>query len=479
MKFYITNAIPYVNAAPHLGFALEIVQTDVIARFKRILGDDVLFAAGTDENSLKNVRSAEKEGITTQKLVNKYAEEFKNLKEKEVLNLSYDIFNRTSSENHFKGAQKLWLACNPDDIYKKSYTGLYCVGCEEFYTEDELIEGKCPDHKVVPEKVSEENYFFKLSKYQKEIEDLISNDTIKIVPDIRKNEVLSFIKSGLQDFSISRSVERAKGWGVPVPNDSTQIMYVWFDALATYLTSLGYGGDDEKLFSEFWSNESEKVHVIGKGIVRFHAIYWIAMLLSAKLPLPNTEFVHGYITVNGQKISKSLGNAINPYDLTKKYGTDAVRYYLLSKFSPFYDGDFSEEKFKETYNADLANGLGNTVSRLAKLAENSGIEFKETKIPENVYSHELLEAFNEFRFNDVLQNIWQTRLSGIDQHINQRTPWAIKDKNELKVVLQEEIDELRIFAKQIEPFLPETAKKIEEQFRGPKISSQKPLFPRI
>lgn len=469
-KFYLTTAIPYVNAAPHIGFALETVQSDVAARYHRLLGADVYFSSGSDENSLKNVQAAEAEGLPTQELVDKYAKKFLDLKS--ALNLSYDVFNRTATEAHFKGAQKFWESCKKGDIYKKTYTGLYCVGCEEFYTEDALIDGKCPEHKTTPEKVSEENYFFKLTNYRKQLEELIESDKLKIIPETRKNEILSFIKSGLKDFSISRSKERAKGWGVPVPGNDSQVMYVWFDALVTYLTALGYGTDEE-LFNKYWTKDSQKVHVIGKGIIRFHAVYWIAMLLSAGLPIPNIEFVHGYITVNGQKISKSLGNTIDPFELVEKYGADAVRYYLLREIPAYGDGDFSESKFKELYNADLANGLGNLVARVAKLCEQNKIE---TTLGSNVWCADLEKYMGEFKFNEAIAVIWQL-ITEADKKVNQEKPWELKGEK-LKKVLEDLVKRIQAIGFNLQPFLPETSAKILNQFSG-KIKSEKPLFPRI
>src|SRR4030042_626256 len=309
-KIFISTAIPYVNAAPHIGFALEVVQTDCLARFFRAQGFDVFFTSGADENSLKNVQAAEAEGIPTQKLVDKYTKQFADLKD--AFNLTYDVFVRTSEKYHFDGSQKRWNLCKKEDIYKKTYRGLYCVGCELFLSKDELIDGKCSEHNVEPEEVEEENYFFRLSNYADFLYKLIATDKLRITPTTRKNEVLSFIKQGLEDFSISRSFDRARGWGVPVPGDDSQVMYVWFDALTNYLTALGFG-NDEKLYKKYWLQNSKKLHVIGKGIIRFHAVYWPAMLESAGLPLPNEEFVHGYFTVEGQKISKSLGNVIDPF----------------------------------------------------------------------------------------------------------------------------------------------------------------------
>jgi len=310
----MTTAIPYVNAEPHIGHALEFVQSDCIYRYHKLMGYKTFLTTGADENSLKNVQAAEAKGITTEQLCSLNAAVFRDMATK--IGLSFDSFLRSSvKKDHWHGVQRLWKLCNErGDIYKKKYSGLYCVDCEVFYTEQELEDGLCPEHKKKPVFVEEENYFFRLSKYQKEIEKLITSGKLRILPERRKNEVLSFVKSGLEDFSISRSKTRAKGWGVPVPDDPEQIQYVWFDALGIYLTGIGYGTDDSK-FKKWWPAD---VHVIGKGIIRFHAVYWPAMLLSAGLPLPKSIFVHGYITVEGQKMSKSLGNVINPSHLIRK-----------------------------------------------------------------------------------------------------------------------------------------------------------------
>ena len=287
-KFYLTTAIPYVNAAPHLGHALEFIQTDAVARYQKVRGKEVALVTGSDENSLKNVHAAEAEGISTDALCARNAEVFRKMAD--AVGLSYTSFTRTSDrERHWPGVERLWKLCDEKgDIYKKKYRGLYCVGCESFYEESELPEGVCPEHRKKPEEVEEENYFFKLSKYEKKIEEMIEKDELLILPETRKNEVLSFIRGGLKDFSVSRSQERAKGWGVPVPGDPSQIMYVWFDALGTYITGIGYG-KDEKEFSKFWPAD---VHVIGKGILRFHAVYWPAMLLSAGM-MPINSIVVG------------------------------------------------------------------------------------------------------------------------------------------------------------------------------------------
>ncbi|HUV42783.1 MAG TPA: methionine--tRNA ligase [Patescibacteria group bacterium] len=468
-KFYLTTAIPYVNAAPHVGHALEFVQTDVIARYHRFLGEDTYFLSGTDDNALKNVQAAEEKKIPVEKFVKQNSDKFYQFKN--ILNISFDDFIRTTEKRHVEGAQALWKACKKEDIYRKKYKGLYCVGCEEFKTEKDLVNGQCPEHKKEPELVEEENYFFRLSRYQNWLEKLITSNKLKIVPKTRKNEVLAFIRQGLEDFSISRTKERAHGWGIPVPGDSNQIIYVWFDALANYITALDWQNKG-KLYQKYWPAD---LHVIGKGIIRFHAIYWPAMLKSASLLPPKAEFVHGYITVEGEKISKSIGNVIDPFDLVKKFGTDPIRYYLLREIPVYGDGDFSIQRFKEVYNADLANGLGNLAARVAKLCEKSGFEFKKTN--QKLYP-EIQKALVKFQLDQALNFIWQEKITACDKFIDQKKPWEVSGKK-LKPVLDKLVKEIREISYNLEPFLPETAEKIEKQFQGPKIKAEKPLFPRI
>ena len=474
-KVFVSTSIPYVNASPHLGHALELVQADVIARHHRLLGDRVFFLSGTDENSLKNVRSAENAGENVADFVYKNYLNFYNLKE--VLNISFDDFIRTTEKRHFDGAQKLWMACKKD-IYKKKYSGLYCVGCEEYYKEDDLIDGLCPEHKVAPELIEEENYFFKLSNYQEKIKELIEKDEVKIIPQSRKNEILSFINSGLQDFCISRTSERAKGWGIDVPGDETQKMWVWFDALSNYINALGYGSDDESKFLEFWQNNDLKIHIIGKGINRFHSVYWLAMLLSAGISLPKTLFVHGYITVDGQKMSKSLGNVINPYNLVEKYGCDAVRYFLLREIPALGDGDFTFEKFEKRYNSDLAGGIGNLLSRTLVMINKKNVIFNRN--PEAIFVDKNQEVNkkikdNFIQFNDTLSEIWEL-VSFCDKYIEEKKPWAIEDKDENEIVFSNIIYSLKNISQMLKPFLPDTAEKMEEQI---KTFRPEPLFPRI
>lgn len=472
MKYYITGAIPYVNAKPHIGHALEFVQTDTIARFHKLLGDETLTLCGGDENALKNVQAAEKEGEEVQSFVDRNNQLFYDLVKK--LNCQHDVWQKGSSESHHKASQHLWKLVqenNPEDIYEKEYEGLYCVGCEVFYTPDELNEnGECFEHPGKPlEKVKEKNYFFRLSAYQTKIREIIEKEEIKIYPAHRKNEVLQFIEQGLEDISISRSNERAKNWGVPVPGDDAQRMYVWFDALNIYQSGIGFGTDDEK-YNKWWPAD---LHVIGKGIIRFHAIYWPAFLLAADLKLPKAIFVHDYFTVNGQKMSKTLGNVIDPVVMVDKYGADALRYYFLAKFSPFSDGDFSEEKLKEAYNADLANGIGNLASRVAKICEANNLEIAEYE-PEIFPS--IKENMEDYRFDFALEALWE-RVRESDGLINKNEIWVNPtDKVE---IIEKIVNNIREIAFNLKPFLPETAEKILKQFEETEIRSGEPLFPRI
>ncbi len=479
-KFYIANSIPYVNAKPHIGHALEFVQSDTAARYHKIIGDDTLLLCGADENALKNVQAAEKEGVSVQELVDKNSNLFFFLSKR--LNVQFDIWQKGSDPKHHIASQKLWELCSKNgDIYKKTYTGLYCVGCEQFYEKEELNQnGECFEHPGKKlEEVSEENYFFKLSKYQEQLTKLIESDELLIIPQFRKNEMLSFLKQGLKDISISRSNKRAKNWGVPVPNDPKQRMYVWFDALNIYQSGVGFALDEQQ-YKKWWPAD---LHIIGKGILRFHAIYWPAFLLSAKLEIPKSIFVHGYLTVNGQKMSKTIGNVVDPVEFIETYGTDALRYYLLREIPPFSDGDFSEKRFIELYNADLANGLGNFVSRVAKLCENASYTEMGSQDRSSMHIMQVdtfASALNTYRFNDALAFVFR-KIEQADKFINDEKPWElIKSGNaRTKAVLAHLVDQVQEIAILLEPFLPETAKKIEEQFKGPEIKAKKPLFPRI
>lgn len=338
-EIYITTSIPYVNAAPHVGFALELVQADAYARHFRLLGHDVRFQCGTDDNSLKNVRSAEAAGLPVEEFVNRNADRFERLGGQ--LDISNQEFVRTSRDpRHAACVHALWRACAENgDLYRKAYAGLYCVGCEQFYELSELDDGRCPEHGIALEIIREENWFFRLSRYGDRLIELVESGELLIVPAHRRNEVLALLRRGLTDISVSRSAERARGWGVPVP-DGDEVVYVWFDALANYLTGLGHGSG-QTLLQRYWSG-GQRIHVVGKGISKFHAIYWPAILLSAGLPPPSSILVHGYVTVDGRKIGKSAGNGIDPERIIQAYGTpDALRYYLLRHIRSGDDGDFS------------------------------------------------------------------------------------------------------------------------------------------
>lgn len=471
-KFYLTAAIPYVNAAPHLGHALEFLQGDVIKRYHQLSGDDTLYLSGSDENSLKNVQAAEAINITTQELCDQNTQAFKSLIKK--LNVDIDVWQRGSDKKtHWPGVQELWQKCQKNgDIYKKKYSGLYCVGCEEFKLDKDLVEGKCPEHPNKSlETVEEENYFFKLSRYQDKLEKLIKTDQLKIVPKKRKNEALSFIAQGLQDFSISRSVERAHNWGITVPDDPTQVMYVWFDALTIYMTGIGWGWD-LKNWRQYWPAD---LHIIGKGINRFHTIYWPAMLMSAGLDLPKSVLIHGYITTEGQKMSKSLGNVINPMDLLDRYGVDPVRYYLLKEIPTTDDGDFSQARFKEVYNADLANSLGNLVQRMATLCEKASLSG--VKADQIDFEADVAGFVEKYQFHQALDLI-QKYISDLDKQINLKKPWQKTETK--KEFIQKTCRGILQIAADLKPFLPETANKIEKIFTANRITKpKKPLFPRL
>ena len=485
-KFFITTAIDYVNASPHIGHALEKVVADVISRYYRLQGEEVLFLTGTDEYSLKNVQAAEKEKITVKELVDRYAQLFFSFKE--ALNLSFDDFIRTTEKRHFVGAQKLWLACQ-NDIYKKSYQGLYCVGCERFYKEKELSHGHCPVHQTIPELIEEENYFFRLSKYQKQLRKIIEKGELEIIPQNRKNEVLSFIDQGLEDICISRSAQRARGWGIDVPDDPSQKIWVWFDALSNYINALGYGEDSEK-FYQWWENNENKLHIIGKDILRFHAIYWPAILLSANLSLPKQIFIHGFITVNNQKMSKSLGNVIDPFELVKKYGTDAVRYFLTAEFPATEDGDFTYEKFEARYNADLANGIGNLFERVFAMAKNADLRGLNADLrgldKEILDFYEKTDAsylskMDNYQLYEALVAVFSFAKK-LDQYINQKEPWQlIKNKNpEAEKILNTLIFGVKNIISWLKPFMPAKMERAENYLKN--LSSQEEkmnLFPRL
>jgi methionyl-tRNA synthetase len=479
IPWYITTSIPYVNAQPHIGHALEDVQADVLARYHRLKHEDVWFLTGTDENSLKNVRAAEREGIPTQALVDRNAAQFYALRDS--LDLSFDDFIRTSVDlRHGAGVQKLWEACvRNGDIYQRAYAGLYCVGCEQFYAESELADGLCPEHLVVPELVEEQNYFFRLSRYAERLRELIETDQLRIVPHTRKNEVLGFIRSGLEDFSISRSWARARGWGIPVPGDPEQVTYVWFDALGNYITALGYA-DDQERYQRFWAHNPHRAHVIGKNIIRFHAIYWPAMLLSAGVLPPTDIFVHGFVTADGRKVGKSLGNAIDPVALAERYGTDVLRYYLLREIPSTGDGDFSLGRLARAYNADLADQLGNLLSRTVGMisryyggvvpapGELEAAERRLVESGEQLYAR-IDAALEQFALDAAVGAIWDL-VAIANKYVVEVQPWALAKRRADPAIEQRLattqyalVETLRLVAHALAAFLPATAEAIAHQ----------------
>src|SRR3989338_1667441 len=417
-SLYITTTIPYVNADPHIGFALELVQSDVVARYARLQGRDVFFSTGTDEYGQKIWEGSVKEGKNVKDYVDHYAQKFLELKN--ILNLSYDNFIRTTSKEHIIAAQEFWHLCDKKgDIYKKIYRGLYCVGCEKFITEKDLMEGRCSLHPTkVPEMVEEENYFFRLSNYKKQLLEYLSKEKV-IIPEWRRIEAIDFVKNGMEDFSISRDKKRFS-WGIMIPVDDTQVMYVWFGAFVNYISTLGWP-NSHGAYEKFWV-EGEKVQTAGKDMVKFQSVMWQGMLMSAGMPTTDTIVYHGFITGEGGiKMSKSIGNVINPADIVAEYGTDALRYFLLREISPFEDSPFTMERFKDAYNANLANGLGNLVSRVMKMAE-SNMKVLEKLWNEYGNREDYDIHFSSFNVTKACDVIWQ-KMANTDAYIQGAEPF--------------------------------------------------------
>lgn len=472
MSFYITTSIAYTNAKPHLGYALELIQADVLARYHRhLLAEATRFLTGTDEHGLKIWQTAAKEGMKVEAFVDEKSAAYVELAR--LLNLSNDDFIRTTDqERHWPGVVAMWQALeSAGDIYKKAYRGLYSVRAERFVTQKELDEDDGREHSVV-EEIEEENYFFALSKYQEQLRRLIESDELEIVPVSKKNEILAFIDQGLEDISFSRSAATLP-WGIPVPNDPSQVMYVWCDALTNYISALGYGRSDTSLFEAFWPAD---VQVIGKDIVRFHALFWPAMLLSADLPLPKKLYVHGFITVDGQKMSKSIGNVIDPVDYIQEFGVDAFRYFLLRELPTTEDGDFSRSRFIERYNTDLANGLGNLMARVARLCQKSGAEF-EAKIGSPQDHSEYIEHLEKFELNRTLDYVWGL-IRAADKQVDETKPWTLEGQA-LVEVLADLVNQIAMIGVLVEPFMPATSSKILTQYTARKIEPSTGLFPRI
>ena len=467
-SFFISTAIDYPSERGHLGHALEKIQADVIARYKRLQGLDVHFSTGLDEHGLKIQRYAKKAGKKPQEFVNEMSKYFKDLWR--VLNISNNDFIRTTETRHIKVGQEIIKKIYKEgDIYKGKYKGLYCVDCESYYLLKDLKDGKCPIHHKPAETIEEETYFFRMSKYQRQILKYIRENKNFIIPESKRNEILNRLKEPLQDLSISRAKVE---WGIPFPLDKNLTIFVWLEALCNYLTTIDY---PSKKFKEFWPAD---VHVIGKDIIWHHSVIFPCLLFSAGLKLPKTIFVHGFITSAGQKMSKSLGNVIDPFNLVEKYGTDAVRYFLLREIPPTEDGDFTYEKFEQRYNSDLAKGLGNFVSRVIALA--GKLRLKELKIKDKDLKSVIdktrknyEKSLDSFKFNEALTSLWQL-ISFCDKYIEKEKPWQASEKQE--EIIANLLLAVNEVAGLLKPFLPETSEKIFERLTRGK---NKPLFPRI
>ncbi len=458
-NYYVTTSIPYVNGEPHLGHAMEFVMADVLARRARQVGENVLYSTGTDEHGGKIAEKAAEQGIKPLELADQMSARFSDLAKK--LDISNDRFIRTTSADHESRAKLAWKAL-AKDIYKDKYTGWYCTGDEEFFNEQivKANKGVCPDHNRPYEKIEEENYFFKLSKYSDQILSAIESNQFLVIPDTRRNEILAVIKVGLDDISISRPKSKID-WGIPVPGDDKQVMYVWFEALMNYITVLGY--PDKPDFKDFWPAQ---VQVVGKGILRFHAAIWPAMLLALGLPLPKSLYVHGYVTVDDQKMSKSLGNSVSPDAVIDKYGADAFRYYFLRHIPSYGDGNFSWQAFEDAYNNELANELGNAVQRTAAMIVKyqNGLIGDIPPAEHDIAQYEM--ALSACKFDRALDEVWE-QVRGLNQYIDEEKPWVIAkedDKDHLREVLAYQASALIEIATLLEPFLPTSAAKIKAVF---------------
>lgn len=503
--FYITTAIDYVNSTPHIGTAYEKIGADVLARFMRMEGYEVHFQMGNDEHSTNVQKAAKAKGLDTKKYCDEMREHFTSIWKK--LEISYDGFIQTSEERHHFATQKLFQKIlKSGDIYEGEYEGWYCESCEAFYTEKDLVEGKCPNHQKEPRWLKEKNFFFKLSKYQEALLEHIRANPNFILPEIRRNEILSLLEQGLEDISVSRS---GSDWGIPLPNDNSHVVYVWFDALINYLTAIGYGSDDAQ-FEKWWPAQ---VHIIGKDITRFHCVIWPAMLMSAGLELPESIFGHGFVYLRGEKMSKSLGNVVTPMDVADVYSPDALRYYLLRNSSFGADGNFTWEDFIKRYNSDLANDLGNLLNRSLGMAHKyfSGKIQKgeEAEIDQALIlkagevGKKVRQALNykngDLEFHQALAAIWEL-IAATDKYIDQSAPWTLKKNQEetrLNQVLYNIFNCIRLVGMWLYPFLPSTCHKIYEQLNldFPKnfiegaawtamksehqLGTASPLFPRI
>ncbi len=471
-ELFVTTTIPYVNAPPHIGFALELVQADVTARYHRLVGRGVRFQTGTDENAFKNVLSAQARGIVVQRLVDENSARFRRLAD--ALGISIDHFQRTTDPAHRRAVDAFLTRLRRDDLFTAEYRGWYCSGCEDFYLESDAVDGRCPEHGTPLAEVAERNHFFRLSAYQSRLHDLISSRRIQIVPVAREAEVLGFIERGLADISLSRDATRSQGWGIPYPGDETQVVYVWIDALINYLTGLGFPDGDAH---RRW-DEATKCHVIGKNVWKFHAVYWPALLLSAGFAIPDRIVAHGFLTNEGRKISKSSGDAVDPVEYVDEFGADTVRYFLLRHVRPFDDSDFSVERLAGVYGADLSNGIGNLTSRVTALCESaalSGITTPAGAPPSGFHEH-----VEDFRFDLALALLWN-EIAELNRALGAARPWDdVKNGRlaEARRTLGPLIARLSTVAHWLTPFLPHAARFIQAALAAPSIRRSEPLFPR-
>ena len=468
-KTYITTAIPYVNGVPHIGHAMDYCLADVYARYRRLAGDEVRFQAGVDEHGNKIYQKAEELGIPVETYVSGNTEKFKEFIAK--LGASYTDFIRTTDEVHERRCQEIWRRLS-DHIYKAKYEGWYCSGCERFVTQKECDEneGICPDHQKPYEKLEEENYYLRISDFKDKIRAAIESDEMLILPEFRKKEMLKLLEES-PDVSVSRSTEHLT-WGVPVPGDDSQVMYVWIDALSNYITILGYPDED---ISEWWPAAAQ---FVGKDILRFHAIIWPAMLMGLGLPLPKVMLSHGFILADGQKMSKSIGNVVDPIEVLERHGLDAFRYYFLRHADTFVDSDFTWEKFENAYNNELANDLGNLVQRLATLAKKNEIKLESE--PEFKFDGEYVRLMDKFEFSKAFDYVWE-RVQDLNKRIDEEKPWSLAKNGEtekLEKCLRGLIVDLLNVNYMLSPFIPDTTEKIFEVFAEPIAPPEVPLFPK-
>ncbi len=473
-RYYITTPIYYVNDKPHIGHAYTTIAGDILARYYKSQGAEVFYLTGTDEHGSKVAESADQANMSPQEFVDQQAELYKQAWSN--LNIEYDYFVRTTDQRHKQSVKKfMGVLHEKKAVYEGQYEGLYCTGCEKFLTEKELVDGLCPYHKKPPQKITEKNYFFKLKDYLNKVKKLIESDKIAIRPINQKNETLGLYKQGLEDFSVSR--EKVK-WGIPLPFDKKQNVYVWVDALQNYISAVGYG-DNQEEFKKWWE-EAEVIHLMARDILKFHAIFWPAMLLAAGVAIPEREFIHGFFSINGQKMSKSLGNIIDPNELVNEFGIDATRYLLLSQFPFGADGNIELKRFTEKYNSDLANGLGNLVARTLNMIE----KFSDGKIPAIVKCSRDFGPVNKFieelAFDKALKEIW-SQIDWANTQIDQQKPWELHkagEKDKLNKLLSELASLLCEIAKAITPFMPQTGQKLLGLISVDRIKKGEPLFAR-